>query len=219
MTSRTDAAAQLLRVLETAFPGDVVLPATVKLWVGYEVSTAAGCAVCRRPFGANAVLSWATRIQLVRGGHAGETAVCGDCLSAAQATFAAVAEAPSWEMQVAQLERALGRMPEESAAIARECLAMRPQALVEARCLLCEKVTSIARGHAAGLCAACAKEGRRVLEDLGTKAQVGNDSTRCPQCGSHQIASGIIGIEFTEMTCLNCGNSEICDVWQLMDWH
>lgn len=215
---RIAAAAELLRVLESAFPGDAVLPGAVKRWVGYETPVAARCAVCRRSFGANAVIAWATRIQLVRGSYAGEAAVCGDCLSAAKETFA-VAAAPSWDMQIAQIERALALMPEGPGAIARECLAMRPQAIAEGRCLLCEKAqVPIARGHAAGLCSACATEGRRVLEDLATQREVDSDSTRCPQCGSHQIASGIVGIEFTEMTCLNCGHSEICDVWQLAEW-
>lgn len=218
-TERTEVAAELLRVLESAFPGDAVLPAAVTLWVGYEDSTAPACAVCRRPFGANAVISWATRIHLVRGTHAGkEPAACGDCLNAAKAAFAAVVEAPSWEMQLAQLERALALIPEDSAAIARECLALRPQTVTDGRCLLCEKATSIARGHAAGLCSSCASEGRRVLEDLGTRREVDSSSTRCPKCGSHEIASGIVGIEFTEMTCLSCSHSEICDVWQLDDW-
>lgn len=219
MADRLEAAAELARLLESAFPGDAVLPETVKRWVGYEVSTAPACAVCRRPFGANAVITWGLRIQLVRGTHAGkEPAVCGDCLHAARATLATIAEVPSWEMQLAQLERALALMSEETAAIARGCLAMRPQAVAEGRCLLCEKTLRVARGHAAGLCEACAKEGRRVLEDLGTRAEVDSNSTKCPQCGSREIASGIVGIEFTEMTCLSCGHNEICDVWQLDDW-
>jgi hypothetical protein len=36
--------------------------------------------------------------------------------------------------------------------------------------------------------------------------------------GTPDIAADAVGIELTELTCLSCGSSGICDVWQLSDW-
>ena len=56
-----------------------------------------------------------------------------------------------------------------------------------------------------------------MLEDLATRGEV-EGGARCPQCHSDQVAAGIVGIEFTEMTCLTCGHNETCDNWQLDEW-
>ncbi len=41
----------------------------------------------------------------------------------------------------------------------------------------------------------------------------------CPECGSSNVQEEPVGIEFTRMHCIACGNDDTCDVWQLDDWY
>lgn len=216
---RAEVATALGAVVESAFPGDETLASIVRLWVGFEAAAGPGCAVCARSLTGLAVKAGSSRLLLVRGNHAGESAVCGACLEASREAHGdAPKDTPSWDMRQAQLARALALVSEEHAAIARECLSKRPQGTSEGRCILCNKAGVTARGRRGGVCASCTRDGLTVLQDLGTRAEIESDGAHCPQCGSGQVAAGVVHIEFTEMTCLSCGHSEICDVWQIADW-
>lgn len=41
----------------------------------------------------------------------------------------------------------------------------------------------------------------------------------CPECGSPNIAEVGGAYEFTEMKCFACGNTELCDPYQVGDWY
>lgn len=216
---RDEAAAALLAVLESAFPGDQALAQAVRTWVAFENTDEPGCALCTRPLRELAVQAGASRPQLVRGTYATVDAVCGACVAAARETFAvAPIEGPSWDMLLAQLERALALLPEEQAAITRACLAKRPHGSAEGTCVLCSKILQTARSRVGGVCDRCSREARDLFQDLAARDEVVGGNTRCPKCGSDRISAGAVHIEFTELTCLACGHSEICDVWQLDDW-
>ncbi len=47
----------------------------------------------------------------------------------------------------------------------------------------------------------------------------GEVQASCPECGSSDVTEEPVGIEFTRMRCIACGNDDLCDVWQLDEWY
>ncbi len=41
----------------------------------------------------------------------------------------------------------------------------------------------------------------------------------CPKCDSAEITEVGEAFEFTEMRCLACGHTELCDIYQVGDWY
>ena len=221
-------AAAIIEAIGEAFPGDTLLTEVARAWIGYETAPPPNCAVCGRSLVGAFAVEWGSMSpRLLDGKNAGTHAVCPACLEAARDIWASSTYAveswrmpegrPQWDMAMAQLERVLALLPEEDAVVAREWLARHPDTPAEGTCTLCEKKTQVIAGHAGGLCETCGRDGRFVLHDLAARKEV--EGSRCPDCGSRDVAAAAVGIEFTEMTCVACGHSEICDVWQLDDWN
>lgn len=228
---RQRASGELLRVIEAGFRAEPALLAAVRDWIGFAESAPPPrpCMVCGRTLAGFVVESRPNAARLLRARTAGIHAVCGPCIYLAHELLgitgqidsqrAADRAKPRFDMILAELDRALELLSEEDAAVARACLAARP-AVVEKECGHCgKKAPGIAGRGIAALCERCAREARSTFEDTGLRSELESGDTNCPECGSHDVSAAPIGIEFTEMTCLACGHSEICDNWQLMEWH
>ena len=229
--SRLRVADALARVIENGFRNDATLLSAVRDWIGFAEGAPPPppCAVCGRQLAGFVVEPGAFEPRLLVARNAGTRAVCSPCILLAMELLGvepyltdqkkADAARPRWDMVHAELERALALLSEDDAAIARACLAERPRA-AKGECAHCVKSEPALTGRKGGfLCGACARSARSTYEDIGLRSELERGDTTCPECGSHDVSAAPLHIEFTVMTCLSCGHSQTCDVWDLMDWH